>query len=111
MRSQPLRILALIAGAFIHQSAAASFYCDLINNEYTCDVVISNNNEFSFDHTKNLPQCTRDKRYCAYELVAYSDRWLISITNNGAQCVATCAPILQYCDESGCKPYCSVDAC
>jgi len=111
MLCQRLRILALIVGALIHQSAAASFYCDLVNGDYTCEIVLSDNNKFLYDASNPPPQCTGDHKYCVEGMSISSDSWDISISNNGGTCFAHCAPIRQYCDESGCKPYCSVDAC
>lgn len=111
MRYQQLRIFALIVGVLIHRSAAASFYCDLISGIYSCEILVSDNNDISYDTSKTPPVCTGDGRYCVRGMSTFQDSWDVSITNKGVLCFANCAPILQYCDNSGCKPYCSVDAC
>lgn len=112
MRCPQLRILALIIGALIHQSAGASFDCDLIDNVIKCEVeVVYPNDEFLYDSSKPPPQCSGDGKYCVEGMSIFQNEWDISISNNGMSCTAACTPISQYCDESGCKPYCSVDAC
>ena len=112
MHCQQLRILALIVGALmIHQIAAASFYCDQVNGVYKCGIIVTDNEEFVYDTSQPPPQCTGDGLYCAEGMSTFKDYWVVSISNQGNRCFAYCAPIQQYCDHSGCKPYCSADAC
>lgn len=109
MRCPQLRILALIIGWLVHQSMAASFYCNSTNGIVKCLVALGNaNDEFYYDSSNPAGACSGDSLYCVTGMNALAGEWDLWILNNDVACFADCTPILQSDDGT---PYCSVDAC
>jgi len=77
-----------------------------------CHVCLNGNNRFWVNEA-NGRSCTHDGNYCATVGVVPDQQWewLLSVTNNGAQCSDVCPPTKSCNIDNQCTGSCSKDAC
>lgn len=113
MLYQQLRILGFMGIALLRLSAAAHFDCNSDSGgNINCFITLNPGNTFWVNEAHGQ-SCSHGGAYCATVTLNPPQQWqwLLTVTNDGESCSATCDP-QQPCDiDNVCWGSCEIDAC